>query len=287
MPDTGNASAAGELSLGGEAAVNRLAFGAMRITGDGIWGPPKDTEVAKAVLRRAVELGVTFIDTAHAYGPEVSEALIGEAFFPYPEGLLIATKSGLERTGPGQWVPDCRPSTIRTDVERSLTLLRTEAIDLLQLHTVDPKVPIEESIGTMVDLRAEGKVRMIGVCNVDVDQLARARAVTRIVSVQNRYSIDHRVSEPVLEVCEGDGLAFLPWFPLGAGKLLEDTTLREIAAGHEATPAQVALAWLLQRSLVMLPIPGTSSIDHLEENIAAAALRLSHDEFAALDQIAG
>ena len=288
MPSTGLASRAGTVSLGATATgaaaatVNRLGFGAMRITGPGIWGPPRDVGQARQVLHALVDLGVDFIDTAAAYGPEVSERLIGEALAPYPQGLMVATKSGFQRTGPDVWVPDCRPETIRRDAERSLRLLRTEVIDLLQLHTVDEHVPIEESLGMMVDLQAEGKVRMIGVCNVNLEQLQRARAVAAVVSVQNRYSLDHRVSEQVLDACEAAGLAFLPWFPLGAGSLVRNETVRTIAGNHEATPAQVVLAWLLHRSPVMLPIPGTSSVKHLEENVAAAALSLSPDDLDAL-----
>jgi len=275
------AARAGTIELG-ERSVNRLGFGAMRITGRGIWGEPRDPDEARRVLQRAVELGVELIDTAHSYGPEVSERLIGEALHPYPDELVIATKSGLRRSGPDAWESDARPETIRRDVERSLTLLRTERLDLLQLHRVDPNVPIEESLGTMVELRAEGKVDMIGVSNVSVGELERARAVTDIVSVQNRYSLGDRGSESVLEVCEREGIAFMPWFPLGAGSLTQARALEEVAAAHEATAAQVAIAWLLQRSPAMLPIPGTSSVAHLEENVAAAGLELSDAEFERL-----
>jgi pyridoxine 4-dehydrogenase len=254
----------------------------MRITGPGIWGEPRDPDEARRALRRAVELGVEFIDTAHSYGPEVSERLIGEALYPYPDDLLIATKSGLLRGGPGSWFPDGRPETIRSDCERSLTLLRRERIDLLQLHRVDPRVPIEESLGVMAALRAEGKVDMIGVSNVSVDQLERARAITSVVSVQNRYSLGDRASEDVLAICERDGIAFLPWNPLGAGALTRASELDQVAAAHGATAAQVAIAWLLQRSPAMLPIPGTSSAAHVEENIAAAELELSDVEFKRL-----
>ena len=256
----------------------------MRITGPGIWGEPRDPDEARRVLRRALELGVEFIDTAHSYGPEVSERLIGEALYPYPDELLVATKSGLQRSGPDAWFADGRPETIRRDCTRSLTLLRRERIDLLQLHRVDPDVPIEESLGTMVALRDEGKVDMIGISNVTLEQLERARAVTDIVSVQNRYSIADRTSEAVLAVCERDGIAFLPWHPLGAGSLTESTELDRVAAAHGATAAQAAIAWLLQRSPVMLPIPGTSSVAHLEENIAAGGFELSDVEFERLAQ---
>ena len=254
----------------------------MRITGPGILGEPLDPDEARRVLRRAVELGVELIDTAHAYGPEVSERLIGETLYPYPEELLVATKSGLKRSGPGGWPEDGRPETIRQDCERSLTLLRLERIDLLQLHRADPNVPIEESLGTMVELRAEGKVDLIGVSNVTVEQLERARAITEIVSVQNRYSLEDRSSEAVLSICERDGIAFLPWHPLEAGALAQSSELDEVAAVHGATAMQVAIAWLLQRSPAMLPIPGTSSVAHLEENVAAAGLELSDAEFERL-----
>jgi aryl-alcohol dehydrogenase-like predicted oxidoreductase len=277
-----NAALAGRIALGGDVSVNRLGFGAMRITGPGIWGEPRDPEEARRALRRAVALGVTFIDTAHSYGPEVSERLIAEALYPYPDDLVIATKSGLQRSGPDAWHPDGRPEAIRHDCERSLSLLRTERIDLFQLHRVDPDVPIEESLGTFVDLRDEGKVDMIGVSNVDTVQLQRARAVTEIVSVQNRYSVDDRTSEGVLATCEQIGIAFLPWSPLGAGPLTRERELQAVARAQRATAAQVAIAWLLQRSPVMLPIPGTSSVAHLEDNLGAAGLRLSEEDFSRL-----
>src|SRR6266542_3353692 len=277
------AAMGGQVTLGGEVVVNRLGFGAMRITGPGIWGEPDDRPEAVRVLRRAVELGVNFIDTAHSYGPEVSERLIAEALHPYPDGLVIATKSGLQRRGPGIWIPDGRPATIRRDCERSLTLLRSETIDLYQLHTVDRRVPIEESLGTMVELQGEGKVRMIGVSNVSAGQLRQAQAVTGIVSVQNRYDLGSRGSDDVLAACQREGIAFLPWRPLGGGALTRTRQLERLAAAHEASGGQVAIAWLLARSPVMLPIPGTSSVAHLEENVAAAALRLSPEE---LDRLA-
>lgn len=276
------AALSGQIELGGKAAVNRLGFGAMRVTGPGIWGEPDDPEEARRLLRRVVELGVTFIDTAYAYGPEVSERLIGEALHPYPNDLIVATKCGLQRSGPGAWDPDGRPERIRRDCERSLTLLRRETIDLYQLHRIDPEVPLEESLGTMVELQAEGKVRLIGVSNVSADELRQAQALTEIVSVQNRYSLGDRSSEDVLEICEREGIAFIPWFPLAEGALTRERELETVAAGHDATAAQVALAWLLARSPVMLPIPGTSSVAHLEENVAAAALRLSAEEVAQL-----
>jgi aryl-alcohol dehydrogenase-like predicted oxidoreductase len=262
--------------------VNRLGFGAMRITGRGVVGEPDDPAAAHRVLRRAVELGVELIDTAHAYRPEVSERLIGEALAPYPDGVLVATKSGYDRSGGAGWHADGRPETIRRECERSLELLRVETIDLLQLHTVDPRVPIEESVGAIAGLQAEGKVRMVGVSNVDARELRRAQSAAEIVSVQNRYSLADRGGEDVLEACERDGIAFLPWFPLGAGSLARSAGLEEIAAAHGATAAQVALAWLLARSAAMLPIPGTSSPAHLEENVAAAALELTADELARL-----
>jgi pyridoxine 4-dehydrogenase len=262
--------------------VARLGFGAMRITGPGIWGEPRDPDEARRVLRRVVELGVTFIDTAHSYGPEVSERLIGETLSPYPDELVVATKTGLRRGGPSSWIPDGRPDSLRRDVERSLELLRTEQLDLLQLHTVDPAVPLEESVGTLVELREEGKVDLIGLSNVSVDELERARTLTPIVSVQNRYSLGDRSSENVLRAAEQLGIAFIPWYPLGAGSVAEDSAAARIARARGATPFQVALAWLLARSPVVLPIPGTSSVAHLEENVAAAELELTEHELAEL-----
>jgi pyridoxine 4-dehydrogenase len=280
-----DAAAAGALSLGGDLEVRRLAFGAMRLTGDGIWGPPDDPETAKSVLRRAVDLGVDFIDTADSYGPNVSEELIAEALHPYPGGLVIATKGGLTRSGPGQWSPDCRPEHLREACEGSLRRLRLERIDVYQLHTVDPNVPLEESVGALVELRDEGKIAHIGISNVDTEQLARAREIVRVVSVQNRYSIEGRASEPVLAECERLGIAFIPWFPLGAGSLAADGPIARVAQAHDATTFQVAIAWLLARSPVMLPIPGTSSLEHLEENVAAAGLKLAQEEFEELAAI--
>ena len=266
-----DASLAGQVQIGGEITVNRLGFGAMRLTGPGIWGEPEDPAEARRVLRRAVELGVNLIDTAHSYGPEVSERLIAEALHPYPDDLVIATKSGFKRSGPGSWHRDGRPETIRRDCERSLELLRLDRIDLFQLHTVDPHVPIEESLGALSELQKEGKIRMIGLSNVGIEQLRRARKVARVVSVQNRYSIGDRGSEDVLELCEKEGIVFLPWYPLGAGSLarLNDS---KSPTSRGATPAQIAIAWLLRRSPVIAPIPGTSSVAHLEENVAAAGL---------------
>jgi aryl-alcohol dehydrogenase-like predicted oxidoreductase len=252
----------------------------MRIPG--ARGEPAGAPEGHRLLRRAVELGINFIDTAHAY--RESERLIGEALHPYADDLVIATKAGYGRGRAGQWIPDGRPETIRRHVERSLELLRLDRIDLLQLHTIDPKVPLEESVGVMVELQGEGKVRMIGVSNFDVDELERARAVGDIVSVQNRYSLGDRRSEDVLEVCQRDGIAFLPWFPLGAGALARASELQEVGRAHGATPAQGALAWLLARSPMMLPIPGTSSAAHLEENVAAAGLRLSEEDVRRLSR---
>jgi len=274
--------------IAGEREVRRLGFGAMRITGEGVWGEPEDPAEARRLLRRVVEAEVNLIDTADSYGPAVSEQLIAEALHPYPEDLVIATKGGFERPGPGRWEPSCRPERLRRCCEESLRRLRLERIDLYQLHTVDPKVPIEDSIAALVELAEEEKIRLIGVCNVDAEQLERARAVAPVVSVQNRYNLTDRKSEEVLEVCERDGLAFLPWYPLATGKLARPGgALDEVARAHDATPAQVALAWLLQRSPVMLPIPGTSSVRHFEENLEAAALELTDEEMETLGGLAG
>ena len=284
---TTEASAAGALSLGGDFDVRRMGFGAMRLTGQGIWGAPADREGARAVLRRAMDLGVNFIDTADAYGPGVSEELIAEALHPYPGGLVIATKGGITRSGPGQWERDGRPEHLREACEGSLRRLRVERIDLYQLHAVDSKVPLEESLGALAELHDEAKIAHVGLSNVRLDQLEAAREVVSIVSVQNRYSVTDRGSEEVLDACERDGLAFIPWFPLGAGRVGDATgPIARIADGHDATPFQVALAWLLARSPAMLVIPGTSSVEHLEENVAAASLRLSEEEFGQLSAIA-
>jgi pyridoxine 4-dehydrogenase len=277
---TVNASAAGTFSLGGEVPVNRLGYGAMRITGPQIMGEPRDVDEARRVLRRAVELGVTFIDTAHAYGPLVSERLIGETLAPYREDTVIATKGGLHRNSSGAWLADGSPATLRAELEQSLQLLRLETIDLYQLHTVDPGVPVSESVGAVAQMQREGLIKMIGVSNVDVDDLRAAQGEAQIVSVQNRFSVGDR--EPVLEVCEREGLAFIPWYPLRAGAVESERRLGEVAARLGATTFQVALAWLLKRSANMLPIPGTSTVPHLEENVAAAALALSDDDFEAL-----
>jgi aryl-alcohol dehydrogenase-like predicted oxidoreductase len=272
----------------GECRVRRLGFGAMRITGPGIWGPPRDHDEAIAVLRRVVELGVNLIDTADSYGPEVSEELIAEALHPYPEDLLIATKGGLLRTGPGQWPRDGSPDHLREACEGSLRRLKLDAIDLYQHHSPDPKVPYERSIGTLKELQDEGKIRHIGVSNVSTEQLETAREIVEVVSVQNRFNLTDRSSQDVLARCEELDIAFLPWAPFSAGELAEPGgPLDRIASDHGASPGQVALAWLLARSAVIVPIPGTSSVEHLEENLAAAELELSEDELAELERAAG
>jgi aryl-alcohol dehydrogenase-like predicted oxidoreductase len=273
------------LILGGDLAVRRPGFGALHLTGPGSWGEPADHEGAKTLLRRALGLGVNFIDTADSYGPEVSERLVAEALFPYAEDLVIATKGGLLRTGPSteMWPVDGRPEHLRVACEGSLRRLRLDRIDLYQLHAVDPAVPIEESIGALAELQAEGKIRHIGVSNVTVGELSRARTVSRIVSVQNRYSLAQRASEDVLATCDRENLAFLPWQPLALGALASQKgKVARIAAAHDATPAQIALAWLLHRSPMILPIPGTTSTRHLEENVAAASLSLTNEESAQL-----
>jgi len=284
---TATAAAAGTLTLGGDLVVNRMGFGAMRITGPGIWGEPKDPAEAHRVLRRAVELGVNFIDTADAYGPEVSERLIAEALQPYPRGLVIATKGGLVRPGPSEWVPDGRPAHLREACEASLKRLKLSRIDLYQFHRIDPKVPLEDSIGELARLQKEGKIRHVGVSNFDVAELARARRVTPIVSVQNRYNIADRSSADVLAVCEREHLAFIPWAPIarGSSDTLEGNAaskaLDAIAHAHGVSVFQAAIAWLLATP-AMLPIPGTSSVAHLEEDVAAAGIRLSATELAAI-----
>jgi aryl-alcohol dehydrogenase-like predicted oxidoreductase len=286
-PTTQPAATAGTVTLG-DLTVNRLAFGAMRLPGPGVIGEPGDPENALAVLRRAVELGVNFIDTAASYGPKVSERQIAEALHPYPDGLVIATKGGLTHERQGEWIRDGRPENLRASCEGSLKRLRVDRIDLYQLHAVDPSVPIEESVGALADLQSEGKIRHIGVSNVDARQLAQARQVATIVSVQNRYNLVDRHSEGVLEVCEREGIPFIPWFPLGFGDLTRGGgRLADIAAVRGATQAQIALAWLLSRSPVMLPIPGTSSLEHLDENVAAASLELTDAEFSELSRSAG
>lgn len=272
------AAAAGTFQLG-DMTVNRMGFGAMRVTGDGIWGPPKDHQNALAVLRRAVELGVNLIDTADSYGPNVSEELIAEALYPYPAGVIIATKGGMARSGPNQWQTDGRPEHLREVCEGSLRRLKIERIDLYQFHRPDPKVPFEDSVGEIARMQAEGKIRHVGLSNVSVDQLHRAQQIVPIVSVQNRYNISDRASEDVLKICERENIGFLPWAPL-MGR--SNGKLERIARAHDATVGQVTLVWLLWHSPAMLPIPGTSSIKHLEENVAAASLNISHDEFKSL-----
>ena len=275
------ADLSGTVSLGGELTVRRLGFGAMRITGDGIWGPPKDPALALAVLRRAVELGVNFIDTADSYGPYVSEELIAKALAPYPEGLVIATKGGWNRPGPGQWTHDASPEHLRKAVEGSLKRLRLERIDVYQLHIPDPVVRFDASVETLAGLQAEGKIRFVALSNVTQEHIERARKIVPIVSIQNRYSFADREWDYVVDYCERNGIAFIPWFPLGSGSV-GGMLLERIAQNHRSTPKQVALAWLLRRSPVMLPIPGTSSIDHLEENVQAASLRLTDQEYREL-----
>ena len=274
-------------TIGGDLEVHRLGFGAMRITGDGIWGPPDDPEEAKRLLRRVVEAGVDLIDTADSYGPEVSENLIAEALHPYRDGLVIATKGGLRRTGPSQWPRDARPERLKECCEGSLRRLKLDRIELYQLHSPDNRVPLEESMGALKELQDEGKIRHVGVSNVSAEQLERARAVVEVVSVQNRYNLEDRRSDDLLDACEAANIGFIPWFPLATGRLAEPGgPLDRIARAHEATPAQIALAWLLARSPVMLPIPGTSSIAHFEENLAAAEVDLSPDEVAEIGSYA-
>jgi pyridoxine 4-dehydrogenase len=279
------ATASGTFELGGDLSVYRLGFGAMRITGPGVWGPPRDHDEAIRVLRRAVDLGVNLIDTADAYGPNVSEELIAEALYPYPADLVIATKGGLNRSGPDQWNPDGRPAHLREALEGSLRRLRVDCIDLYQLHRPDPNVPFEESVGTLARMQEEGKIHHVGLSNVTTVQLAEAQRIVPIVSVQNRYNLADRDSEDVLEASEREGIGFIPWFPLATGDLAKPGGILDgIARRHSATPAQIALAWLLRRSPVMLPIPGTSSVEHLEENIAAARIQLSDEDFEQLDR---
>ena len=279
-----SARPAGNILLGGEVSVHRLGYGAMRLTGEGIWGPPKDRKGALAVLRRAVELGVKFIDTADSYGPHISEELIAEALFPYLPGLVIATKGGWNRPGPNQWTHDATPSHLREAVEGSLKRLRLDRIDLYQLHIPDPVVSFDASVETLAGLRDEGKVRLIGLSNVTQEHIERARRIVPIVSVQNRYSFADREWDYVVDYCQSNGIAFIPWFPLGAGKVAGEV-LSRIARAHGASPTQIALAWLLRRSSIMLPIPGTSSIEHLEQNVAAASLRLAEEEYEELSGV--
>jgi len=278
------ASAAGTITLG-DLTVNRLGYGAMRLTGPGIWGEPRDPEEARRVLRRAVELDVNFIDTADSYGPYISEDIIHEALHPYSshQGLVIATKAGLLRTGPDVWIPLGNPSYLRQECEMSLRRLGVETIDLFQLHRIDANFPLADQVGELVALQKEGKIRHIGLSEIDVDQLTAAQQITPIVSVQNMYNLAARTAEPLLDAATSQGIAFIPWFPLAAGPLAApDGPLQKVAVGHDATPSQLALAWLLKRSPVMLPIPGTSSVAHLEQNVAAAEITLSDEEFETL-----
>lgn len=279
-----SATLAGDISLGGEISVHRLGFGAMRLTGEGIWGPPKDRNKALGVLRRAVELDINFVDTADSYGPDVSEELIAEALYPYPAGLVIATKGGWNRPGPNQWTHDATPEHLRKAVEGSLKRLRLDRIDVYQLHIPDPAVSFDASVETLAQLRHEGKIRLVGLSNVTQEHIERARKIVPIVSVQNRYSFADREWDYVVEYCERNEIAFIPWYPLGAGKVAGEV-LNRVAQSRNASPTQVALAWLLHRCPIMLPIPGTSSIEHLEQNVAAASLRLSEEEYKKLSRV--
>jgi pyridoxine 4-dehydrogenase len=280
-----NAAMAGTIDVGGDLTVNRLGFGAMRITGNGIWGPPADRDEAKAVLRRAIELGVNFIDTADSYGPEVSEELIGETLYPYPDDLVIATKGGLERTGPGRWPVNGRPEHLFEVCEGSLRRLKLEQIPLYQFHRPDPAVPLEDSVGALVTLKEQGKIRHIGLSNVTEEQLRRAQRLTPIVSIQNRYNVDDRQSESLLDLCEQEQMVFLPWAPIQ--NLDGNPVVHEMAQRHNATARQIVLAWLLARSPSILPIPGTGSTSHLDDNMAAAAIELTPAEVAAVTANAG
>ena len=274
----------GTFSLGGVKKINRLGFGAMRVTGEGIWGPPKDKNNAVKLLKRVAKLGINFIDTADAYGPNVSEEFLAEALYPYPDDLVIATKGGSLRSGPGQWERDGSPKHLREAIEGSLKRLRTERIELYQLHAIDTRTPVEDSVGTLADLQKEGKINMIGVSNFKVDDLEKVKDIADIVSVQNRYNLSYRVSEPVIDYCEQNGMGFIPWFPLDVGKLAKDHLLKKISQKYNASPLQIALSWLLKRSAVMLPIPGTSSIEHLEENTKTDDIVLSDEDFQKLER---
>jgi pyridoxine 4-dehydrogenase len=284
MTGQDGAAAAGTIEIGGDLVVNRLGFGAMRITGNGIWGEPRDQDQAKAALRRAVELGVNFIDTADSYGPDVSERLIAEALYPYPDDLVIATKGGLLRPGPGRWDPDGRPEHLREACEGSLRRLRLDQIPLYQLHRPDPSVPYAESVGTLVQLKDEGKIRHIGISNVSEAQLQAAEQLTAVVSVQNRYNAADRQSESMVDTCEVEQIAFLPWAPIQQAD--SNPAVAAAAKRHDASPRQIVLAWLLARSPQILPIPGTGSPEHVETNVAAASIELSPDEVAAITQAA-
>jgi len=282
MPTHTQRSFGGEITIGGDLTVRRLGFGAMRITGKGIFGPPPDRAAAVRLVKHVVDSGVNFIDTADSYGPYVSEEIIAEALAPYSDGVVIATKAGFERPGPDRWTVDARPERLRDCVEGSLRRLKLERIDLLQLHRIDPKVPAEESLGVLADMQREGKIRHIGVSETSVEEYERAKKSATIVSVQNLYNVDDRKAEDVLQACERDGVAFLPWFPLGGKGTPRHAALERIAKAHDATPTQVALAWLLARSPAVLPIPGTSSIAHFDENLAAAGLTLTAEELSEL-----
>ncbi len=280
-----SAQSSGTFSLGGKTPIHRLGFGAMRLTGEGIWGEPKDRAEAKRVLKRAVELDVNFIDTADSYGPYVSEEIIAEALHPYPKGLVIATKAGLVRTGPNQWLPVGRPEYLQQEVEMSLRRLKVERIDLWQLHRIDPKVPVEESLAPIKKLQQQGKILHVGLSEVKPHEIDQARKVIEIVSVQNQYNLGDRQHEDVVDYCTKHNLGFIPWFPVAAGKLARPGgPLDAVAKKHHATTAQLSLAWLLHRSPVMLPIPGTSSVKHLEENVAAASLKLDDAEWKAIEE---
>lgn len=287
------AEASGIFPIGGDLQVYRLGFGAMRLTGEGIWGPPANKQEAIAVLRRALELGINLIDTADSYGPEVSENLIAEALYPYPKNLVIATKGGLVRPGPNQWAPDGRPQHLREALEGSLQRLRLDRIDLYQFHHPDPKVPFEDSVGALAEMREEGKIRHVGLSNVTIEQLVRAQKIVPIVTVQNRYNLANRESEnmtvaeseAMVDISARQGIGFIPWFPLATGELAcQGGLLDQVAQRHHAKPSQIAIAWLLQRSSTMLPIPGTSSVKHLEENVMGATIKLTQEEFDALNR---
>jgi aryl-alcohol dehydrogenase-like predicted oxidoreductase len=271
------------MNLGGDLPVNRLGFGAMRLTGKGVWGPPADRAEAQRVLRRVVELGINLVDTAESYGPHVSEQLIGETLHPYPPGFVVATKGGFDRPGPGNWVENARPERLREELDGSLKRLKVDRIDLYQLHRIDPKVPEREQFETLREFQREGKVRHLGLSEVNVKEIERARKVFDVVSVQNRYNVADREWEKVVDYCEAHGIGFIPWYPLQTGKLADGGgALARIAKKYRATTGQIALAWLLKRSPVMLPIPGTSRVEHLEENAAAAKIELSDEDFRAL-----
>jgi len=281
------AEAAGTFALGGDLTVNRMGFGAMRITGTGVWGEPKDTEEAKKLLRRVVELGVNFIDTADSYGPDVSERLIGEALSPYAKGVVIATKAGLTRQGPNKWLPVGRPEYLEQQVEMSLRRLKVDCIELWQLHRIDAKVPVEESLGIIKKLQEQGKIKHVGLSEVKPHEIEQAQKVIKIVSVQNQYNVGDRRHDDVVDYCEKHGIAFIPWFPVAAGKLAQpDSVLSVVAKKHGATVSQLSLAWLLHRSPVILPIPGTTSIEHLEENLAAGAVKLGDAEWQEIEKAA-